>query len=653
MDFFAAQDQARRRSRLLTTLFGLSVVGVILVIYVPVNFALTAGRFDPAVLAGVAIPVAAVILGASWWRLRSLRAGGARVALLLGGRRILPNTTSPKERQLLNLVEEMALASGTPVPPVFVLDREEGINAFAAGYSIHDAAVAVTRGCLERLGRDELQGVIAHEFSHILNGDMRLNIRMVGLLFGLLVLTVIGRGLLRTGAHRSARRNDAGAAVVMAGLVLLIVGYIGIYFGKLIKAAVSREREYLADAAAVQFTRNPEGVAGALKKIGSTFPGSRIEDHHAEELSHLFFAAGMRERYFSLFRTHPPLERRIRRVDPAWDGSYDVEARAAAAPSEESGSRGSTAASAPAGSSAAAVTLGVPAAAVLASLGAPDARHLDLARALLARIPDRLRDAAQDPEGAPALLYATLLAPEPGPTRTRQLREVAAQDGAGMAARVEALAGDVATAGRDARLALVDLALPTLGALPDVDASHLRRTAHRLLQAGGEVGMLEYAVVHILDRHLPPGRERAVGVREKIHSLQPIRTEVALVLSALAHSGSRTGGSAVGEEARAAGAAEAAFAAAVSRLPESLHDLTLTAAQAMDLPAVDAALRRLERAAMPVRQRVVDACVHCVAADGLIISEEAEGLRAVAEALDCPLPPLPPVGAVAREPVIA
>jgi Zn-dependent protease with chaperone function len=625
MDFFAAQELARRRSRLFAILFGLAVVGVVLVVYLPVHVLYAGGRLDPLLFAYVAVPVTAVILGSSWWRLRGLRAGGPRVATLLGGRPVPPNTTDPAERRLVNIVEEMALASGTPVPAVFVLDGEESINAFAAGYSIHDAAVAVTRGCLQRLDRDELQGVIAHEFSHILNGDMRLNIRMIGLLFGLLVLTVVGRGVLRSTAFRSSRRSDAAAGALAVGLLLVVVGYIGIFFGKVIKSAISRQREYLADAAAVQFTRNPAGIAGALKKIATLLPGSVVRDHHAEELSHLFFASGLRDRFFTVFRTHPPLEDRIRRVDPGWDGSYDV-----AVPEPMKEEIRAARAERVAGEGVPAMArLGLPAAAVLASLGAPAAAHLAYARDLLDRIPDSLRDAAHDPTGARALVLALLLAPRPGPVRTRQLRDVAAYGGPELTARADALAAPIAEAGADARLALLDLALPSLRDLAEDDAAHFRRTAQRLIQADDEVEMFEYALVHILARHLPPGRDRAAGIVEEIHSFRPVRDEVAVVLGALARSGAESDRD-----------AEAAFRAAVERLPDAAHDLALPPAAALDLAAVDAALRKLERTALGVRRRLVDALAHCVAFDGRILPGEAEGLRAVAEALDCPLPPV-------------
>ena len=249
-------------------------------------------------------------------------AGGTVVAERLGGRRVFPNTIDPAERRLLNVVEEMALASGVPVPPVFLLSEEQGINAFAAGYSPSDAVVGVTRGCAEQLTRDELQGVVAHEFSHILNGDMRLNMRLIGVLHGILLMGLIGRELLRLGAFGGggalATKTTAPPHLLVIGLAFMIIGFLGLFIGNLIKAAVSRQREYLADASAVQFTRNPEGIAGALKRIGAAVFGSKLATPRAAEASHMYFAEGIS----SLFATHPPLNDRIARIEPQWDGKY-------------------------------------------------------------------------------------------------------------------------------------------------------------------------------------------------------------------------------------------------------------------------------------------------------------------------------------------
>ncbi len=245
-----------------------------------------------------------------------MSAGGSAVAESLDGRLIASNTNDPDERKLLNVVEEMSIASGVPMPKVYVLDNEDGINAFAAGHTPSDAAVAVTRNCMTKLSRDELQGVIGHEFSHILNGDMRLNIRLIGILFGIFCIATIGRILLYTRSSNSRDKNP----LPIIGLLLLVIGSLGVFFGRLIQAAVSRQREFLADASSVQFTRNPAGLSGALQKIGGY--GSLMESPHASDASHLFFASGLTDSFFGAMATHPPLDARIRAIDPNWDGKF-------------------------------------------------------------------------------------------------------------------------------------------------------------------------------------------------------------------------------------------------------------------------------------------------------------------------------------------
>ena len=248
----------------------------------------------------------------------------------MGGRLLHPQTTDLNERKILNVVEEMAIAAGTPVPPVYLLENEEGINAFAAGHAPNDAIIGVTRGCVQTLSRDELQGVIGHEFSHILNGDMRLNLRLMGVLFGILLIGLTGYILLRSTSgygyrvRVNSRDDDRGRRNILPliGLALYVIGYVGVFFANLIKAAVSRQREFLADASAVQFTRNPEGIAGALKKIGR-LAGSAMHEPRAAEASHMFFGnIGGVGQLFGLLATHPPLVERIRRLDPSFDGDF-------------------------------------------------------------------------------------------------------------------------------------------------------------------------------------------------------------------------------------------------------------------------------------------------------------------------------------------
>jgi Zn-dependent protease with chaperone function len=317
MNFFQRQDAHRRTSRRLVFLFALAVFAVVAAVDLVLLVAfggLEEGANIPGVLLVSTLVTLGVIGASTMYRVASLRGGGAAVARQLGANPVPESTTDFHLRRLRNVVEEVAIASGVPVPQVFILEEEEAINAFAAGYSASDAAVTVTRGALDRLNRDELQGVIAHEFSHVLNGDMRLNIRLIGLLFGIMVLALIGRKILEHGRFR----GKDGAPILLMAVGLLVVGYIGLFFGRLIKAGVSRQREYLADASAVQFTRQTNGIAGALKKIGGLPAGSKLGNGDAEEVSHMLFGDGIG--YSSLMATHPPLLERIRALDPSFTG---------------------------------------------------------------------------------------------------------------------------------------------------------------------------------------------------------------------------------------------------------------------------------------------------------------------------------------------
>src|SRR3954466_11848908 len=336
-DFFQRQSDARRNTKWLVVMFTLAVIGIVGTTMFATALATGAmqerqsyrgGRYgrrsfpwESTIMSGVA--ALGLIAGGSLFKIAQLSGGGTVVAERLGGRRVYPNTTDPTERRLLNVVEEMALASGVPVPAVFLLSEEMGINAFAAGHTPSDCVIGVTRGTAQQLTRDQLQGVVAHDFSHILNGDMRLDLRLMGVLYGILLMGLTGRELLRWGAFSggrssNSRRDNSGLYLLAIGLTFMVVGFLGMLFGNLIKAAVSRQREFLADASAVQFTRNPEGIAGALKRIGAAVFGSKLISPRVAEASHMFFAEG----FASLFATHPPLETRIRAIDPDWDGQY-------------------------------------------------------------------------------------------------------------------------------------------------------------------------------------------------------------------------------------------------------------------------------------------------------------------------------------------
>ncbi|MEZ6094565.1 MAG: M48 family metallopeptidase [Pirellulaceae bacterium] len=340
MDFFASQDLAKKNTRKLVVLLGITLIAITGSVYILILLALQlalrdqAGAFDsPAIyvhaLLWTLLGVISVVSFGSLYKIMELRRGGQAVANMLQGRRLLPNSTDLAERRVLNIVEEMALASGVPVPPVYVLEHEEGINAFAAGHTVDDAVIGLNRGTIEQLNRDELQGVIAHEFSHILNGDMRMSLRLIGILHGIQVIALIGYFLIRTLGHGSHRRssrdnkNDPTVFLLVAGVGLLVIGSVGLFFAKLIKASISRQREYLADASSVQFTRNPEGIAGALKMIAVNQHTSEVGTAHAQEISHMFFANMTGKLMSGMLSTHPPLPKRITAVEPRFDGDFE------------------------------------------------------------------------------------------------------------------------------------------------------------------------------------------------------------------------------------------------------------------------------------------------------------------------------------------
>ena len=672
MDFFEHQAAARRRTTLLVFYF---VVAVVLIV-AALNAAAAAGaawarpefvesmyspdrsrvlfRWRADVAAWTTGLTLLVIAGGTLYRWLTLRSGGRAVAELAGGREIAPGSATPAERRLLNIVEEMSLASGVPMPAVYVLDDEPGLNAFAAGFTPSDAAVAVTRGSLETLTRDELQGVVAHEFSHILNGDMRLNIRLVGVLFGILMLAMIGHGILHSlryaGTGRSSRRgkNSGGgivALILIAGLALLIVGYIGYFFGRLIQAAVSRQREFLADAAAVQFTRNPAGIGGALKKIGAYAIGSGIVSDNAVQFRHFFFAQAFTGS-FSLFATHPPLDQRIRTVDPQWDGTFPAvprlsspppmpaaEALAEAAPYIARGvlsqwQPGEVQPRQPLVRLTPPPPLPIATAAFLASVGTATPAHLDRARQLLAAIPPPLAAAARNPAEALSVVFALLLATDPA-VRARQLDTVRTRHGAPFAEAFTAFAPQAGGLAHELRLPLLNLALPALRSLPASETVGAVETAKLLIAADGEVTLFEFMIEKALDRHVATP---ASGARRGIvnyHSFGGLTSEIALLLSALA----RVGSDSADETARA-------FAAASARIPVLQGKLQLLPAAACTLEAIGTALDKLVQSSPAIRKVLLLAGTEAIAADATIEPDEADLLRAVADSLDCPIPPL-------------
>jgi len=632
MDFFETQDRAHRNTKLLITYFTLGVVLLVMAVYAVVVLAFASSShqwWHPKMFLGSAAATIAVVSIGSLYKTMELSRGGSAVAEMLGGRPVNPASRDSDERKLLNVVEEMALASGIPVPQVYILPQEKGINAFAAGHTTSDAVVAVTQGTLRLLSRDELQGVIAHEFSHILNGDMRMNLRLMGLIFGILCLAVIGRVLLQVRGGGKDKNP-----LPLLGLLLILLGWVGFFFGRLIQAAVSRQREFLADASAVQFTRNPSGLAGALKKIGGLSYGSKLNNAQAGEASHMFFGNGVGGSFLGLMETHPPLTERIRALEPDFDGEFPRTVLAIPTPtSEQTQGVHAQYLTAPTPTRqppviARGASPGIPSGAVIPKIGRPaslQTRYADQLRDLVA---PELEQAARDSLGASALVYGLLLSSEPA-TRISQLEMLAGLSPQGIRQETERLLPLVSEIALRAKLPLLDLALPGLRLMSPTQFQQFRRAVQGLIEMDGELDLFEYVLQKVVMRHLepvfvPPGR-----IVYQYYALKPLGGDCAVLLSTLAHAGNERL-----EDAQAAfqqGAGPLCYAARM--------ELSLLPRDNCGLDNFDAALTRFSQAAPQIKKSILTAAAQTVATDGVILEIEAELLRAIADTLDCPIPP--------------
>ncbi len=658
MNFFEHQDRARRMTWRLIGLLLLAIASVVLVVYaasVVAEAGWHVGQegpgfvwIQPRLLVFVAVATLGLMGIAALVRMRALDSGGGAIALSLGARQVLPARAEGRERVLLNVAEEMAIAAGMPVPYVFVLPNEPGINAFAAAASPRDAAVVVTQGALEHLDRDELQGVIGHEYSHLLNGDTRLNMRLVGLLHGLTVLGQTGLLLLRASSgagtatrHRGVSTRGGGPwPLFFIGATLWLAGSLGLLAARIIKAAVSRQREFLADAAAVQFSRNRDGLAGALKKIGGQGRTAAIQSPSAEEFSHLFFSEAFRHNWLGgLFATHPPLTERIKRLDPSFRGRFgEVSTRRI----ETSSGQGSARRAEPGQQSALdGEPVGGPAPAaqerfdlapesVIGRVGAPTSDDLRWGGEALAAMPDVLRDAASQPFDALALLYALTLHEEPT-HRAAQETALARMGPRGVARRAGQLKQHCDQLDQRLRLPLVETLVPTLRRLSDRQRRAVMASVDALVDADGARSVFEYALRRMLLRRLMEPGARAPA-KPQVLSIRPLAAACSTILSALAWAGH--------EESAAVGVA---FRKGAARLPPALRTrANLREAKACTFAAMDKALECVEGSVPYAKRAFVDACAHCVVADGQVTVEEAELLRSVAEAVGCPIPPLLP-----------
>jgi Zn-dependent protease with chaperone function len=585
-----------------------------------------------------------VIAFGSLTKIAQLSAGGKVVAEELGGKLLLPETADPQERQLLNVVEEMAIAAGMPVPPVYLLDQESGINAFAAGFRPQDAVLGMTRGSLEQLSRDELQGVVGHEFSHILNGDMRLNIRLMGVLNGILFVYIAGRMLMYSGSSSDEEGNSLG----LFGLALVGLGGIGLLGGRLIQSAASRQREFLADASAVQFTRNPDGIAGALEKIGQF--SSRVASPKSETASHLFFGNVLSGLWSGdWFATHPPLAERIARVRGVPLAA--VQSQAAMVSTSEltqTSAMGTTNDVAMAGfagkhRSRPSVTSTPPPASqltpdqVVEQVGRVTPAHYNHTRALLSLIPDNLREQIRHPQAAIATLYALFLDPAAGRVQEQQLQTLQASEPQAIWAMVLEQCAIIQTLDPRLRLPLVDLTVPALRQCSPEILQRVLATLARLAEADDHWSLFEFLQLLVLQRRLEDylgdsSGHKSVGKQRLHQSLGPLWSDCLLILSALASAG-------VPSDTPNPEQVAFIFHHGVLKLPGAAPERIPKVPPSWTQAELKQSLEHLRNLTPKLQQAVINACAHAVLLDNNVTLAEAELLRAVTIALDCPMPP--------------
>lgn len=679
MDFFQHQHIARRNTKWLVVFLILAVVGLIALTtlafaviyyflqvqtatvanpYVNGNFLSVAWQgLSLEVISYITLGVGLVVSAGSIYKLIQLSGGGKRIAESMGGRLLDHNTRDRAEKRILNVVEEIAIASGTPVPPVYVID-EDGINAFAAGFKAQDAVIGITRGCIQLLSREELQGVIAHEFSHILHGDMRLNIRLIGLLHGILVIGLIGYFITRSAArgsyYRRSRDNNP-LAFLGLGIALIIIGYAGTFFGNIIKAAVSRQREFLADASAVQFTRNPDGIGGALKKIGGYSAGSLLKNPHAAEYSHLYFGQGISTRFNALMATHPPLPDRIKRINPRWDGKFiavspveeqnenkeiDKDASSRLDPLDIIDIDKSKASDGIAGK----ITTAVIAAGVLEgasaaeaqkkiqsaidSIGQPSMAHVEHARQLIQSIPEEINDATHDPFSARAIIYCILRDKKSAPVAEKQQQLLREKAHPVVYKFTEEFQNTIDQLDSTLFLPLIELCMPALKKLSEPQHRVFKKNLIALIKADNHIDLFEWAMYRILIHNL----EDQLNTKNN-RKISQLSRECQILLSRVALSGHD-------DKIEANKAYTQAMQSLKVKHLSNEADLPLLDESDLQLSLLDRALNHLARLKPLEKPALLKAIAQCISHDGKVTTSEAELFRAIADSIDCPIPPL-------------
>lgn len=629
MNFFEQQDIARKNTRRLVFLFVLAVLSLVIITNLFLTFfpwQMHSKSFDEGgsnselaclmaegcdfwasidweQMFWVSVFVVLIIGGVSLFKWFSIAAGGKKIAKMMGGTLIRVDTDDPAEKKLVNVVEEMALASNMPVPAVYVMKEEFGINAFAAGFSTKDAVVAVTQGTLDSLNRDQLQGVVAHEFSHILNGDMRLNMHLIAILHGIMFITEAGFVFLRGSTY--SRRDKSGPTLAL-GLGLVVIGSLGTFFGSLIKAAVSRQREYLADASAVQFTRNPDGIGGALKVIGGSSTGTLINDSHGTELSHLFFGSAVSWAQ-SFFATHPPIDDRIRKVDPHWDGDYlspDV-ATKTRADKEARGQKADFMHK---------EKLSTLVAAVVLAEEASGNTGFNVEEEPLPQ------DSLHEPMAAAAAVCCLLL-----PAKANERKTELAKIETDWPELHDAMDNSPwKFSQREDFLPIVELAVGALRALSEDDYKRLKQQLIKLIRVDGVIDLYEWALYNLLKSNLDAHFDKAVNVRPKFNSVRSLEKEILDIIYMLLHSVDQSDENKLKAFNKACNVCGIYNATADFSTEVKVNEFTV-------------AVKKMTSAYPVIKGRVMKALIDVISIDGRIEKVERNTVIAIGALIDSPL----------------
>ncbi|HIA72091.1 MAG TPA: hypothetical protein EYO01_05290 [Phycisphaerales bacterium] len=604
MNFYEHQDRAQRRTKVIVFLFILAVLCITAIVAIPIGFTT---EWDPVATVAASVICLLIVGIATLSKLSQLRGGGSTVAEMMGGTLLQQGGSSQTEKRIQNIVEEMAIASGMPVPPVYILE-DETINAFAAGWTPSDAVIGVTRGCIEKLNRDELQGVIAHEFSHISHGDMRINIRLIGIIFGIMVLGItgwilvrfVGPMILRTSSRSRSKEGAGGAgiglAVILFGLFLAFCGFIGTFFGRLIQAAVSRQREFLADASAVQFTRNPSGIGGALRKIGGITPLT-TPTSDASQCNHMFFSQAMN----AMFASHPPIKERIARVEGI-DAS-DIE-------------HNENITSTVVGDS---LVSGFSESVVLDSIkNGSGVREIAVAKSrdVLSGIGDVILDAIREPWSARLVLFA-IVVDRGQPKQDEILSKNLSKNEWSVYKKITA---HVSNTNESARLPIIDLAAPALKQLSKSQLGEFNTLLTLLIKSDGVIDRFEWVFVSVIQKHLAPP-----NLKNSRAKLSLLRDSASLVLAMLAYYGTTERKD-----------AELAYKSGAESC--SLKQLKIPEMSSCTIENLNNAMKKLQKLRFTERERFLLACERVVVHDEQITTTEAEVIRAIGDLLDCPIP---------------